>query len=181
MARSHKLLTSAAVVTGIAALMWSFTTWQSARARAESAATDLATCKTMERQITTLRDQPRLAQAAALQQPDMARRIEKGAREAGIDPSNIERIAPDEPRRLGDTVYLDSPIQITLAHVNMSQLVALLHGLSANTGLAGSELRIQSIRLGAPRSGAADNSWRAEIVVSYLVYSPKNSFNTTKD
>lgn len=175
MARSRKFLISVAVVTGVAAILWSYSSWQSSKERAESAANDLVICNTLERQISQLRDQPRQAQAAALLQPDMAKRIEKGARDAGIDLSNIERIAPEEPRRLGETVYLESPIQIALAHVNMSQLVNLLHGLSTGSGSAGGELRIQSIRLGAPRTGDADSTWRAELLVSYLVYSPKNS------
>jgi len=183
MTRSRAWLTAVAVVGSATLGLWSLLAWQSARHQAATAAADLQTCQTLERQITLLRDQPRQAQAAALQQPEMARRIEKAAQQAGIDPRNLERIAPEEPRRLGDSVYLESPTQITLSHATLGQVVGFLHNLAGGGGGGaggGGDLRVQSVRLGAPRGsdgagGGAGSTWRAEITVSYWVYAPKTT------
>jgi len=178
MTRSRKWLVAALSVAGLAAFLGSVAAWESARSMTLRAAADLDACAALERQISVLRDLPRQAQAAALQQPEMARRIEKAAQQAGIDARNIERIAPEEPRRVGESVYLESPTQIVLAHATLGQLITFLHTLSAGTSgaeVAGGDLRVQAVRLGAPRGGEAGNTWRAEITVSYWVYSPKTS------
>jgi hypothetical protein len=165
-------------LAGAGALAWALSSWSEARAAAHGAAADLAACQSLEQEILALREQPRQAQAAALESPEMARRIEQAAQKAGIDKRNLERIAPQEPHRVKESVFLETPTQIKLDHVTLGQLITFLHTLNV-IGDGARDLRVDAVRMNAPRGGGgggggeSDNTWTTEITVCYLVYAPK--------
>jgi hypothetical protein len=161
---------------------WSYSFAADGKRAAVIADGDLAACQTMAPQIRSLRNTPLMAQAQALQQPDLNQRIERAATAAGFGPGSIDRISPDEPRRLPDSVYKEVPVQVPVRGVTLRQLALFLHRLTqdpaasgeANTGKQGGSgtLRVHAIRLVAPRGEETGDRWRAEITLTYLIYAP---------
>ena len=155
------------------ATLASYLVLASYRGRALAAELHWSDCQSLKLQILAYSKEPAKAQADALKQPDLAQRIEAACRSATVLPASVERISPESPRRLGDGPYKEVPTQVSLGKVTLRQVLFFLHALS-NSAADGSGpgLRVESLRLSAPRGVESSDQWKAEMVLTYLVYAP---------
>lgn len=133
------------------------------RALAEHA----AVAQTLQ-EIQNLDHRPQLASVDTEQSARLTQHIETVAQQAGIEPSHIERVQAQPPRRIEGGPYLRQPTQVLLRQVTLQQLVALLHDLDKT----GQSLQVDDFRLIAPHDQVVGDRWRAEFTVSYLRYEP---------
>ena len=154
------------ILAGLA--LWANGQRSAARAQAERASRDLQACRKLARKIERLRHRPNQAGARELEFSVLNARVEGAARMAAVARDRIAGIQPKPARRVGNTVYNHKPTEILLDAVSMKQLVVFLHTLiSGSPGL-----HVSSLRLSASRGQESQDSWAAEVVVSYLIYAP---------
>lgn len=151
----------------------------SANTAAEEATRLLAECQRLATRIEASRGGATLAQETQEPQDDLAQQIEAWARRAGISAASITQIVPIPPRRLGQSSYLESGATVDLRGVTLSQLAQFEQQMSA----AATRVVLEAAHLTAPRGNAEAGgnapanrleTWRAEISLTYLVYSPKS-------
>jgi len=174
--RKHLLL--AVLVTLLAVLAgWAYGRYTVAKADAVRACADLAVCRSIASRIQGSRNKPNLAEAQELQLAVLARQVELAAKAALIAPDRVARIWPEPARRVEDTVYKEKPTQILLKDVSMRQIVVFLHTLTTST----SGLWAKSLRLSASRGPEIQDSWSAEVVVTYLIYAPPKAVQASAE
>ena len=149
--------------------------WQMTRAElvAKEAIANLTACRGLITRIGDLQYQPQLAALEARSTTDMARRIETAAKMAKIRSQCLVSIEPQAARRLAKLPYQEQPTAVEVKDVTLSTLVAFLHKLASEAP----KLSVNSFRLFSPRHEVLgkekkEELWRAEIVLTYLVYSP---------
>jgi len=150
---------------------WSYARYDAARSGAVRAWENLAASRSLASRIDQLRHKPNLAGAQELQLAVLGRQVERAAQVAQVTASKLARIWPEPARRVGNTVYREKSTQITLKDVSTRQFVVFLHTLTATTP----GLSAQSLRLSASRGRETEDSWAAEVVVTYLIYAPPKS------
>ena len=150
--------------------MWSAVHFRSVRDAAMVAGSELRECARLADELRQLKQRPMVAGTEDFASKELSTLVESAAADAGIPASSLLRISPESPYRIGDTAYLQKPTQVQLQQVTLSQLFALLHGLS----LPERKLQVQSLRLSAPRRNEAGRDWAVELIVSYLIYSPRH-------
>ena len=154
---------------------WSTQRMHERRDAALAAHEALAETRDLVGSIEHLRHQPARAAAQRIAATELTRRIEAATAEAGIDASQLDMIAPEPPRRLGDSAYQQRPTQVLLRRVDLASLSRFL---TAATRDAEGELMATSLRLTAPHRGDDDDPderWRAEITFSDLIYAPRQA------
>lgn len=127
------------------------------------------------------RDVPQLVSDREMELTHLARLIERSADQAKVPRQALDRIWPQPPRRIGDTVYQRKATQLVIRDITLPQVIRFLHGLAVGD----SPLRIDSLRLSAPRNSSATHSagrqtnsspsretWTLEATVSHLLYKP---------
>jgi len=139
-----------------------------ARANAERQRDNALRCRSLAASIASLRSLPSVAGASEPANDDLARHVEAAAATAGIAKEAVIRIAPEAPRRIGDTPYLEKPAQLTLKQITLLQLAALLRQLTADA----SGIRATSLRISGPREGENSGHWNCEVTLTYRIYSP---------
>lgn len=147
---------------------WSGLRLASARAAAERTAVDTRACREIADRIHLLQRQPVIAGVQGVGGAEMAGRIEKAARLSGMAADSVMRIAPDSPRRLGDSPYIEQPTQVLLRHVTLPQMAVFLH-----TAIDDSGVEVRSVQLSAPHEQETSAFWGADVTLSCLQYSPK--------
>jgi len=170
MIRSRREVVMLGVLTALLAVaaLWAWGRCAAARADCGSAGTELAECRRLADRIEHLRHRPNRAGAETLQLSVLTRRIEQAAAAAGIASGRIERIWPDQPRRVGETVYREMPTRVVVKGIDTRQLATFLHALAGTTP----GLWTRSLRLRTPRGQEDGPTWDVEAVVSYLIYDP---------
>ena len=152
----------------MATVAWTYDHYRTNTAAAENAARDLHACRRLSSSIENLR---RLPQSAASQEnlaAEVTGLVEQAAKTAGTPANCLARIAPDQPRRLGDTVFKEKPTHVLLKQVTLEQFLRLLESVqAANRGLG-----IRSVSLRAPQPEDIGPYWNAEFTVSLLIYDP---------
>jgi len=152
---------------------YSYDRFAAAKARAVETARDTQACRRLRQRIERLRQRPQMAEAKALDRPKLTSRIQQTAREAGIGPGkrgNLVRIDPSaRGRRLGETVYTEKPVHVTLERVTLDQLMQMLGPLTKRRGM-----RCQHINLTPPSASKRGRRWNAELTLNYLVYAPSS-------
>lgn len=146
---------------------WSF---REARRSAQSAAEALADCRRLAAQIEHMRRAPRRAAASMSNTAELASRVEEAARGAGIAPAAVLRIEPEPGRRVGDSAYRSQATRVELDGVSLRGLITFLDRLRSGSD----RLEAERLRLSAPRGAveAQDEPWRAEVVLTQLVFAP---------
>ena len=156
-----------ACLLGVTAL-WSYRHMARQKRLARAAAADLAECSRIAVAIGRTRRRPAMASDHERLAAETTTLIERSARSAGIAGHRLVRIAPQAPRRLGETVYREKPTRVLLKNIALRQLVVLIHSLmSADRGL-----NVRAIRVTAPRADDTGDRWNAEFVATYLIYDP---------
>jgi len=135
-------------------------------------ASDLSACRDAASRIEQLRRRPAVAGSREVQATELSRRIEASARAAEMPDGALDQIEPQPPRRVGDTPYRQTPTRVRLRGVTLQQLFTFLHALAAEDA-SGPGLRLEALRLSAPRGEEAGDRWTAEATLTYLVYDPK--------
>ena len=171
MKRSRLVLVVTLVALLTATAAWSYGLMVSGQGEAAAAEADLVECQRLAGEIRQSSARPALAAERERLASEITGLVERAAQAAGITPDSLGRIAPEPPRRLGDSVYREKPTQVLLRKVTLRQVVTFVHSLlSSDPGL-----RAPSIRLTAPHEGEAADRWAAEVAVTYLIYDPSRT------
>ena len=132
---------------------------------------NLLQCQQVADKIRTLRHQKQRAQLKSKPTDELNRRLDAWAAEAGVEPARLVRIEPQEPRRVGDTNYLEQVTELELTGVPLAQIVKLAQlAESSETGL-----QLTSLRMSPPRTVAEEELWNAELALTYFIYAPKTA------
>ena len=150
-------------------LCWKYLT--GARAEAQSAADDVATCRATVARIKLLREKPAVIALQETQSGDVSSRIEAAASGAEMPEGSIERIDPEPPQPVSGTPYRRKPVRVRLARVTMQQVFTFLHSVADG----GAALHLSTIRLSAPRGEETGDRWNVEALLSSLSYDPKSA------
>jgi hypothetical protein len=167
--RRKKILIGALSGALLVMAVWGYVYLSAQRDADLAAQTDLIECRQMAAQIDQLNRQPSLVSEHEKQNAELHGMIEKAALAAGIVAPGPQLIAPDPPRRVGDTPYQESPTRVMLDGVTLRQLVSLI----LNVTRADPGLNTESLHLSAPGGGGdTGDRWAADVVLSYLIYKP---------
>ena len=130
-------------------------------------------------QIALLRVKPNQVMHKSHSERTLARGIEQAASKAGIPSERIARIEPHQPRRAGETAYLEHATQAVFEGITLRQL-ALLAAEFRQRSASSQQLRITALRISAPyqanpAKGQRFETWNVEMTLTYFVYSPMNA------
>ena len=141
-----------------------------ARAAAQSAADELASCRATVARINLLREKPAVIAPRDADSGDASSRIQSAAAGADMPDGAIERIDPEPPQPVSGTPYRRKPVRVRLARVTMQQVFTFLHSVGGDGADA---LHLSTIRLSAPRGEESGDRWNVEALLSSLSYDPK--------
>jgi len=158
------------ILAGLLAIsaLWSYRKMSSQQRAARLAAGDLAECRRAADQIEALRRRPALAQQNQRESAETIGLIEKSVKAAGLTEAMLVRTVPEQPLRLGDTVYLEKPTRVQLKNVSLVQFVEMLHRILTDKN----RLHAKAMRISAPSAEDAGALWNVELVLTYLIYEP---------
>lgn len=172
--RVVELLAVALLATGA----WlSFEHFSAGKTRFEDSQRNLNSVAALTSQIEILRQKPDRAAAQSQSAQALAEAVEKSAATAGVAQERVARIEPQQPRRAGDTDYLEHATVVALDGVTLRQLAELLKSLRAS-GPGLDQLRVSNLRISAPyqvRDEGSTETWNLELTLTYFVYSPKTA------
>ncbi len=164
MTRRTVLLLILAGLLGISAL-WAYQEMEDRRQAAQRATIDLAECLKAASRIKDLRRRPALAQQNQRASADTIGLIEKSAKAVGL---KLLRTDPEQPQRLGDTVYLEKPTRVKLKKASLVQLVEMMHMILTDKN----RLHAKALHISAPSAQDTGAMWNVELVLTYLIYEP---------
>ena len=149
---------------------WSVMHMADERAGAVRAVEELADCKALADEI----ERGRLAVVGAasrdLGDRELGQRIKAASAKAALPDGAMVSVALQKARRVGDTAYMEKPVELSLRRVSLPQLTMFLYHLTA-----GSELTVREMRIRSPRGQDDENRWDAEATLTYLVYAPQTT------
>lgn len=145
--------------------------WRRLAAKRDTAvarADDLAVSRQYLADLTTLRDSPRHVATAPPNRAQLHQKIRAAADAAGAG-ERLMSVEPAQPVQLENSDYAELPVTLQFDPMPLRDLAAFLGDLSSND--PGS--RASQIRLSTPQSSAPADTWRADVTLSYLIYSPR--------
>jgi hypothetical protein len=152
---------------------WAFWQWASGQEALESAQVELAADNRLANSIRTLRAKPAKLESTARSAESLAQLIETSAQKVGLGTDHIVHVAPSEPRRLGNTPYLEQSTAVELRAVSLKQVVDLTQAVSQ----AAPRLTVPSISIRVPPSdanpAATTELWNVELTLTGHLYEPK--------
>jgi hypothetical protein len=162
----------------LATIGWfSFAHFSDGHQQFDAAVRELEQSTALAEQIALLRNKPDRAAAQSRSEQALAESIEKSAAAANVPQEKLARIEPQQPRRSGDSDYLEHATVVQLDGVTLAQLATTLTALRAS-GAGHEQLRVSTLRIAAPYQTAesqGEEPWNVELTLSYFVYSPKTS------
>jgi hypothetical protein len=175
--RPSPLLMNLLSVVVVATAGWfSLDHYQQRREAFERLSSEVQQASHLARQIELLRLKPDRAASQSRSEQSLAEAIEKATASAGLAREQIARIEPQQPRRAGESDYLEHGTVLQLDGVPLPQLASMLTALRSGEGLQ--QLRVSTLRLAAPFQTAQSQDaevWNAELTLTYYVYSPKTA------
>jgi hypothetical protein len=167
---SFVVLTAFALLAADAWLGWN---WLDGREERQLGGEQLANCNALARRISELRSAPAKVEETARTSAALARLIESAAGQAGLPTDRIVHVAPGEPRRIGDSPYLEQTTAVELRAITLRQLIEL----TLNIGRAAPQLQIPSVAIrtppGEPNSSSAAELWNVQMTLTAHVFAPK--------
>lgn len=155
-------------------LIWSFSVRLEAQNRSIVELSKLTDCELLAKKIAKLRQRKQRALLQTKPADELNRKIDTWAKQANIESTQIVRIQPREPRRVGDTHYLEQVTELELQETALPNLIQLCQLAEQNgEGLKLSSFRISPSRISAIEDEAKE-TWSAELALTYLIYSPKS-------
>ena len=123
--------------------------------------------------IASLRTGPLKVEETARTGDALARLVESAAQVAGLPNDRIVHVAPGEPRRVGDSPYLEQTTAVELRAVTLRQLVEL----TVATGKKEPRITIANVALRMPpgdvNSNPAHELWNVQLTLTAHVFAPK--------
>jgi hypothetical protein len=152
---------------------WALWQWASSQQLLDSDQDRLAAANRLARSIESLRRSPEKLDANARSADSLAKLIESAAQQVGLGTDRIVHVAPSEPRRVGNTPYLEQVTAVELRDVSVKQLVDLTRSL----GEIAPRLTIPSISMRTPaneaNSAGKAELWNVELTLTGHLYEPK--------
>jgi hypothetical protein len=171
------LLMNLLIFAALATIGWlSFDHYDHERQFFERLSGELAQASSLSQQIALLRQKPDRAASQSRSDQSLAETIEKSTASAGLAREQIARIEPQQPRRSGESEYLDHSTVVQLDGVSLAQLASTVVALRGHEGLE--QLRVSTLRIAAPFQTAQSGDmevWNVELTLTYYVYSPKTA------
>jgi hypothetical protein len=168
-----------AVMAGITMLglvlfdAWTFWRWTDSREQLTAEQNQLATASKLAQSIRALRRSPEKLDATARSADALAKLIESSAQQVGLGTDRIVHIAPSEPRRIGNSAYLEQVTGVELREASLKQLVDLTRAV----GQTAPRLTIASVSIRMPpgdlNSNGQSELWNIELTLTGHVYEPK--------
>jgi hypothetical protein len=152
---------------------WALWQWVSSQQQLDADVQELAAANRLAHSIEALRHSPEKLEATARSADSLAKLIESAAQQVGVGTDRIVHVAPSEPRRIGNTPYLEQTTAVELREVSLKQLVDLTQALAR----VAPRLSIPSISIRMPpaESNSAGNGelWNVELTLTGHMYEPK--------
>ena len=171
----NSLFTASLFVLLIGIAAWSFWYRGISYRRLENDQANLTACHEAAAKISKLRQQKQRALLQSKPSEELNRKVEEWAGTTGLDLKAVARIEPREPRRVGDTQYLEQVTELELSGVTLEK--TLRFSQLAESSEEG--LKLTSMRLSLPHlktdTPPESECWNAELSLTYLIYSPKNT------
>lgn len=162
------------LVGALGATCWSFWSRSQAEQRLNEELANTTAVQRVAQRIQSLRQSKQRALLQSKPSDELNRMLDEWTRQVAIPPEKLVRIDPQEPRRVGDTAYLEQVTELEVFQVPLSKLVQLAQ--VAETQETG--LKLASMRISPPRSNPTKDGeeelWNAELALTYLIYSPKS-------
>lgn len=157
------------LLTGVG-VSWGWRELTGQRDRLARARGDLAESKAAADRIEIFRLRPSLAEENERALDTINSLVETSARQAGVSPGSLKRIAPEPPVRLAETVYKEKPTVVLVKSVTLEELTKFLYRL-----IGDGELHARSLRLTSPSAEDTGERWNAEVTLTYLIYDPPDT------
>ena len=152
---------------------WALWQWDSARQQLDWEQAQLAAADRLANSIRALRRSPEKLEPNARSADSLAKLVEGAAQQVGLGTDRIVHVAPSEPRRVGNTPYLEQMTAVELRNVTLKQMVDLTQAVSRNAP----RLMVStiSVRMPPAESNSANRNelWNAELTLTGHLYEPK--------
>jgi hypothetical protein len=172
--RSRVTLFTGLAMLGLALLdVWALWQWTASRQQLAVEQHQLESANRLAQSIRELRRSPEKLDATARSADALAKLIESSAQQVGLGTERIVHIAPSEPRRIGNSAYLEQVTGVELREVSLKQLVDLTRAV----GQTAPRLTIPSVAIRMPPGDLNTNGrpelWNIELTLTGHVYEPK--------
>ncbi|MDB5290923.1 MAG: hypothetical protein JWL69_2164 [Phycisphaerales bacterium] len=158
------------------------------RRAAEACEGDMAICRRDLADLARWQPAPSDSQALSNQSPELSDRVRQAATAANVA-AKLVSIEPGNPTRVENSDYEEMPVFLRFEELSLGELAGYLAALAhSDPGL-----RSKSIELEPPRGQAviddsndeagtrlrkrpaarSDETWTADVTISYLVYAPR--------
>ncbi len=123
--------------------------------------------------IEGLRQHPAKVEQGAQTGEALARIVETAAQTVGLNPEQIVRIDPGEPRRLAETPYLEQRTDVELREATLRKIVEFTIALGNTSDSM--EVPILSLRVpsGTETPPGGEELWNAQFLLTSRIYEPK--------
>jgi hypothetical protein len=109
---------------------------------------------------------------ASASDPALNRRLGAAAVAAGIS-GELASVEPNQPVRVRDTDYLETPVYVRLSAVTLRQVVIFVSDLSTGDAAVRAKTIELSPPAGQPKPQNAAELWTTDIGLAYQNYSPR--------
>lgn len=129
--------------------------------------------ESLAEKIERLRQSPAKVEQGAHTGDALARIVETTAKEVGLNPAQIVRIDPGEPRRLADSPYLEQRTDVELREATLRNIVEFTIAVSGSE--TGMDVPILSLRVptGTETPPNGEELWNAQFLLTSRIYEPK--------
>jgi hypothetical protein len=153
--------------------VWVAWQWTSSQQQLGADQQQFAADNQLARSIEALRRSPEKLEATARSADSLAKLIEAAAQQVGVGTDRIVHVAPSEPRRIGNTPYLEQTTVVELRDVSLKQLVDLTQAV----GRVAPRMTIPSVSIRMPHSESnllsRGELWNVELTLTGHLYEPK--------
>jgi hypothetical protein len=163
------------LVAGVLCLIdgWAGWQWVSGRDSLALARDQAANCEDLGTRIESLRQAPAKVEETARTGEALARLVESSAQQVGLPSDHIVHVAPAEPRRIGESPYLEQSTAVELRSVTLRQLIEF----SLSVARKEPRIRIPTLALRTPPGEAKANNghelWNVQLTLTAHVFAPK--------
>lgn len=152
---------------------WAGWRWTGRQEEFAMAREQASNCDDVGRQIDSLRGAPAKVEETARTGEALAKLVESAAQEAGLSNDRIVHVAPAEPRRIGDSPYLEQTTAVELRAVTLRQLIEF----SLSLGRKEPRIKIPAVALRTPPGDINANNgrelWNVQLTLTAHVFAPK--------
>jgi len=170
--RQRLLVTLALTVMFVYAVLGIMET-ESARKQLNQSQRDLVDIRSMLDDINQLKTTPKVAALQLASPAEITNRIAAARKLAGLPESSLLREEPLTPQRIQRSDFELRSTTIDLAPATLTQILVFCEALrDENSGTL-----VRDLNLSEPRdekSGATPESWKATLVLTQMIFSPKS-------